>query len=230
MLATKWDQPEFPEWREEFVDKILTDSPWARPITVPFLFSSSARAPLTASRFAQIGEPLGLPKGWPGDRQPQPAETTRVDERAAPPARTEIYLTARWASAEPVRRAMALHRFGRRGLASPKAVALLEGNAKEYSLELAGFPAGMIPQGTKRFEAQLLASAVITWKGGNAIRAIAAEVPEHGNHLMATLSFPRSEQLSVADGSIEIFAQAGTMEVRQKFKLREMIYRGRLEL
>ena len=79
-------------------------------------------------------------------------------------------------------------------------------------------------------EAELAESATVTVKGRKAVRATSASVPEHGNHLMATLRFPRTENLSADDGLIEVYARAGAIEMVQRFKLREMIYRGRLEL
>lgn len=232
LVARNWDRATFPEWSGDYIDKLLTDSPWARPLTLPFRFSAPAKRPFVVSEFDQIGEPLGLPKGWPsGGSSPATGNRSpRIDGGSAPPVQTEIYLTTRWASALPMRQAMALHQFGRSGLNSAKAAELLQGNPNEYVLEVAGFPTGMVPQGVRRFEAELLASATLLVKGRKSLRATAASVPEHGNHLIATLRFPRFENLSENDGLIELAAQAGPMDLHQKYKLREMNYKGRLEL
>jgi len=231
LTARNWERAAFPEWSDEHVDKLLTDSPWARPMTLPFRFSAPARRPNAVSGFAQIGEPLGLPKGWPGSSTPGAGNRApRIDDGNAPPVQTEIYLTTRWSSALPMRQAMALHQFGRAGLNGAKAAELLQDNTAEYVLDVAGFPAGMVPQGARRFEAELLASATLLVKGRTTLRATAASVPEHGAHLIATLRFPRFDALSDGDGWIELAAQAGPMDLRQKFKLRDMNYRGRLEL
>ena len=45
-------------------------------------------------------------------------------------------------------------------------------------IEVAGFPVGMVPQGVKRFEAELLQSATLKVKGRGALRATAVSVPE----------------------------------------------------
>ena len=230
LAARNWDRAVFPEWSEEHVDKLLTDSPWARPSTLPFRFSAPARRPFGVSEFAQIGEPLGLPKGWPSGSTTPANRTPRIDEGNAPPVQTEIYLTTRWSSALPMRQALALHQFGRAGLHSARAVELLRGTDAEYVLDVAGFPAGMVPQGARRFEAELLESATLLVKGRKALRATAASVPEHGSHLIATLRFPRFDNLFDGDGLIEFAALAGPMDIRQKFKLKDMSYKGRLEL
>lgn len=236
LAARNWDREAFPDWSAEYVDKVLTDSPWARPLTVPFRFSAPARRPLVATGFAQIGEPLGFPKGWPGGNTgASPTRTPRIDDGNAPPVQTEIYLTTRWASALPVRRAMALLQFGRGGLSSPQAEALLRGGEAEHVIEIAGFPAGMVPQGVRRLEAELLASATLAVKGRKPVQASAVSVPEHGNHLIATIRFPRMENLLDDGGFIALSAAAGPpgisqMDIRQRFKLRDMYYKGRLEL
>jgi len=225
-----WERGSFPDWPAEHVDRILTDSPWARPLTLPYRLSLPAvRRAVPASEFAQIGEPLGLPKGWPGTGTPT-GRGARVEDMAAPPVLTEIYLTARWASALPVRQAMALFQYGRGGLDSAKAMEMLRDPGGEYVVELAGFPATAIVQGARRFEAELLESASLYVKGRKAVRATSSSVPEHGNYLIATLRFPRMADLAAEEGQIVIAASAGPMEIEQKFKLREMAYRGRLEL
>lgn len=229
--ARNWDRA-FPDWTDSFVDKMLTDSPWARSMTLPFRFSAPPRKTFAANSFDQIGEPLGLPKGWPGSttRRGSSNPLPRVDDGNAPPVQTEIYLTSRWATALPVRQALVLHQYGKAGLQSPAAEALLRGDEKEYVFEVAGFPVGMVPQGVRRFEAELLQTARLSIKGRKPLAAAAASVPEHGTHLMATLRFPRFENLSGGDGLIEFSAQAGPMDIHQKFKLHDMNYQGRLEL
>lgn len=227
LAARNWDRAAFPEWSDAYIDKLLTDSPWARPLTLPFRFSAPPPAQVSGSPFAQTGSGpfgLGIPPGpgLPPGRRPADGN--------APPVLTEIYLTTRWSSALPVRQALALAQFGRAGLAQPKAEELLRGDAAEYVVDVAGFPAGMVGQGVRRFEAELASTATIYVKGRPAVKASSASVPEHGNHLIATLRFPRLENLSAEDGVIEFAAQVGPMDIRQKFKLHEMQYKGRLEL
>lgn len=232
LAARNWERTAFPEWNGDYVDKLLTDSPWAHPSTVPFHFSAPARRNFVPNSFDQIGEPLGLPKGWPGSTSPgtNRGQTPRIDDGNAPPVLTEIYLTTRWASALPVRQAMALLQFGRAGLQSDKAQELLKQDPAEYVLEVAGFPVGMVPQGVRRFEAELLESASLSVKGRKAVFATASSVPEHGNHLIATLRFPVFENLSDSEGFIEFAAKSGPISLHERFKLKDMNYKGQLEL
>lgn len=231
LAARDWDRRAFPDWDAAHIDRILTDSPWARPLTVPFRFQAPVRSHEFASNFDQIGEPLGFPPGWGGNRAPT-ARSSGPSNLPAPPVLTEIYLTARFASALPVRQALALHLHGKEGVAAGRAREILqpEKAAEEIVVELAGFPVAMATRGVRRLEAELLESAQITVKGHQPIRAVASSIPEHGEHLMATLRFPRKLALTGEEGTLEFWATSGPIEIQPRFKLRDMEYRGRLEL
>lgn len=240
MYARNWERPVFPEWSSEFVDKVLTDSPWSQEYTAKFKYS--APAPLIEpSAFAQIEFPGGLPGGLPRTTGRTPSSTRlpfptgggngpRVDDGSNHPVQTEAYLVIRWASALPVRQANALAQFGRHGLEHPKAAEILRGSENDYIIEVAGLPTGMVPQGARRLEARLQENATIQVKGRKHHVADSVSVPEHGTHLMATIRFKRYEDLQDTEGFIEFFAQAGPMQITQKFRLRDMYFRGNLEL
>jgi hypothetical protein len=186
----------FPNWSQDYTDRILTDSPWAKEKSLGFQLSSA------------LGNQSGGPSG----------------------ARAEIYLTTRWASALPVRQAFALQQFGADGLQDEKAIELLNRNEEEYVIEIAGFPTTIIRQGARRFEAELAKSATLSLVGRRSISPASVHVPEHGMHLMATLRFPRFENLTAKDGEITVYAESGALEIEQRFRLKDMTYEGRLEL
>jgi hypothetical protein len=224
-LSKSWDEHAFPAWTPEFVDRMLTDSPWAKPGTLSFELEP---VELQSQKYAQIGLPGGI--ALPGARMPgigrpgTPQPTTRL------PVRTEIYLTTRWSTALPVRRALALQEFGAEGLQNEKAIELLSTQPSEYVVEVAGFPANVVRQGAKRFEAELQETARLIVSGRRPIAATSSHVPDYGNHLVATLRFPRFEGLTLKDGSIEIIATSRRMNIRERFRLKDMVYDGNLEL
>ena len=146
-------------------------------------------------------------------------------------ARAEIFLTTRWASALPIRRAMALAQFGEAGLQDERAVDLLSRSEPEYVIEVAGFPTTLIHQGAEKFEAELLKSTRLYTPTSRPVPPSSVTVPPHGMHLMATLRFPRFEGLDTKDGWIELaMAQPGAFKFQERFKLKDMVYEGRLEL
>ena len=223
-----WEQPEYPNWSREFVDQVLTDSPWARPLTAPFVLPHSA--PFTTS-FSQIGLPggIGLPRipgvGLPGGsnrRFPVPGGSggSRGDGRTSGGVKTEAYLTIRWSSALPVRQALALAE--RSPEVSPP--------SKEYLIHIAGIPTVLATQDTSAIEKKLLKTATLSVKGRRSLRPTFVEVPEQGTHLMADIRIPRFDGLASSEGVVEFTAEAGPIKIQQQFKLKPMVYRGNLEL
>jgi hypothetical protein len=194
---------------------MLTDSPWARPVTVAFNLESGLHST------ADVTRPGFLP------RVGRPAATPPVRGTGA---RAEIFLTTRWASALPIRQAFAIQQFGRGGLDSPEALELLRREEKEYVLEVAGFPTTLFKKGSGALEDALLRSARLSITGRPAVAPASVTVPEYGMHLMATLRFPRFENLQVTDGSLTLTASPSTMSIEQGFRLKSMVYQSRLEL
>jgi len=228
VMARRWDRASFPDWSPEHVDRILTNSPWAKSVTVPFRFSMPPRA-TSPSGFWQIGErgSIGLPPGWGKTAPSSSGRSTPTVTEA--PAHTEAYLTIRWASALPVRQAMALREFGKHGLDDPRAQALLREDPAEHVIEIAGFPTTMMTQGARRMEAELAASTEILFKGRKPLRPASVSVSEHGMHLMATLRYSRLVEIG-EDGLLLVSGKTGPMEFSQKFLVREMVYSGKIAI
>ncbi|MBS1828395.1 MAG: hypothetical protein JST93_24020 [Acidobacteria bacterium] len=220
-----WEQPEYPNWSREFVDKMLTDSPWARPLTAPFVLPHSA--PFTSS-FSQIGLPggIGLPRipgvGLPGGtnrRYPGGTGGGR-DGRTSSGVKTEAYLTIRWSSALPIRQALSLEE--RTNEVAPP--------SKDYLINIAGIPTVLATQDTSAIEKKLMKTATLSIKGRRSLHAAFVEVPEHGTHLMAAIRIPRFDGLAASEGVIEFTAEAGPIKIQTQFKLKPMLYHGNLEL
>jgi hypothetical protein len=143
--------------------------------------------------------------------------------------KSELYLTVRWASALPVRRANAIAL----GLESRAGKLMLASEPKEYVIEIAGFPAGALkPGGPAGLEKELLATATVRPGKRAPLQAVSVTVPEFGSHLMAELRFKRSPAITPADEQVEFTASVlgGRVKIQAKFALKPMVYEGKLEL
>jgi hypothetical protein len=231
-MARSWDGKAFPNWTPEFVDRLLTNSPWAKPVTVPLIkrYSNSAE-----SQFAQVELPRGsgLPpvkpgSGWPGGSGG--SRGPRIESgpgTGTPEVRTEAYLTIRWSSALPIRQALALSVPGRD---RQEAVALVAPAERDHVIDVFGFPAILLHRDVKQLEKDLAKTAKLLVKGRSAVSASSVRVPEHGMHLSATLRFPGFDNLRGSEGTVQFFAEAMSMKIVQDFKLNTMTYEGTLEL
>ena len=234
-FSRSWEQ-RFPDWNRADIDRILTDSPWARQFTASFRLTPLPDRQAQENEFSQIGLPggIGFPRipgtSWPGSRDPRTIPGTSAP-RGDGSVKAEAYLTVRWASALPVRQAMALLECGADGLESKRAKELLQPSESEYVIEIAGIPTTLVRQGVRRLEAELAKTARLFVDGRKPVPPSAVSVPEHGMHLMATLRFPRLNGLSTTkDSAVELYAEGALLKIEQRFKLKSMTYNGRLEL
>lgn len=147
-----------------------------------------------------------------------------------PPTRTEVYLVVRWKSALPVRQALALAEFGRKQLDDPRAVELLNREPANLELQIAGFPALLFTDRATALESQLRQSARISIPGRPPVPPDSVAVPPQGNHLMAELSFSRFATLTPADKSIRLSFTVDGARIEHDFKLKDILYQGRLEV
>jgi hypothetical protein len=97
-------------------------------------------------------------------------------------------------------------------------------------IEIAGFPTTVVRGNAERFAKDLQDSARLSVQGRKPLSATSSNMPEPGMHLMGTLTFPRFEDLDPKEGTIEFTATARGIKLQQRFKLKEMIYNGNLEL
>lgn len=144
----------------------------------------------------------------------------------SPALRVGVDLTIRWASALPVRRAMALQEFGRAGLDQPRAVELLSAEPDHYAIELAGLPQMLVSPVLERD----LRNARLVVPNRAPLAPLSVDVPSIGAQVNVTLRFARVDDIDPEAGRIELHVQAGTLHIEERFKLRPMVYDGRLAL
>ena len=224
VLAGRWETARFPEWSESFIDRLVTNSPWARPWKGTAVRQESTRRIL--SSWSQVG--IGLPGQIPGVRWPRSPGQGRVppQQQPDPVIRVAVDLTIRWASALPIRQAIALQQFGRAGLGDPRAIEMIGIEPEHFIIELAGFPRILL---NEQFERDLRKARLVV-PGRRPTTPLSVTVPGIGTHLTASLRFTRANGLQPEGTHIGLQIETGTLRVDEEFKLRSMIYNGHLEL
>src|SRR5206468_3374676 len=116
--------------------------------------------------------------------------------------------------------------FGRDGLTEERARAILSEQPSVYVIELAG-----IPQTLVRPDVELqLRKAQLTIRGTRPITPLSVELPTMGSVVTARMTFARSRNVSAEAGTAVVSASICDLRIQQDFKLRSMVYEGRLEL
>ncbi len=220
-----WKKAPFPDWSNDAVIDLVTDSPWAKPETVklnwykqerrpfnPMEVPGVNRSPTAQPGMIQGGSPLG------GIGAPKPKFPSDAD------------LLIRWASALPIRQAKALYRQRDEKLSAGKAIDLIAARGGGYVLEIHGVPAEVAHQGPETV-ADLARQAISLKTGsGRRLTPIKAEAKVNALTLTIFVTFSDSEPLKVSDGEVEVGGDMQIFKFQKRFPLKPMVYNGHLEI
>lgn len=224
LAADFWEKKAPEDWSSEEVETVLTDSPWAQAVSISFIGDTSQ--PIG-------GSSRGGGIGFPGSRSPRSGPTTRTGQPdggwggrfAAVGAESRAFregdAVVRWSSALPIRQA--LERAGAADSA-PRPELLDD----YYVVSLSRVPPGMARLVDE--PEQLRAAARLTPKDRPAVRAERIEIRPQPGTPGVDFCFPRSAGLTADDHQVAFELVAEDYELKVKFKPRDMVYRGRLEL
>ncbi len=237
--ADFWQKKKFVEWDDKEVAKILTDSPWAKSFTVYLKgFGGGGRG----------GGGMGGGMGGGGGRGGGGrggggrgggggmggADTGGDigggggDMGGGVSSGTEVLV--RWHTALPVKEAVARTRYGAEAGTSKEAAQSLGRQEQVYVVGIVGIPARAItlkPDDLKEH-------AELRVKGQPPIQPVQVQTEPQRATTVLYLVFPKvqqgARQITLADDEVEIFLQLEAGKISKKFKLKDMVYNGKLEL
>lgn len=213
--ADFWHKKRFTEWTPDEIRKLLSDSPWARPVLLPVetidrTSLEQVRSACSSCEVKSGGAPV-MAAGMP--------------ELAGP-----LRALVRWHSALPVKQALMRAKFGDEVATSREAAEFLARSETAYVVGVSGLPAHLAPAEA----AQLRANAFLRRKGRPLLPAVDAQVASGESSVYLLLFFPRSQDgsaaITPADGQVELQLQLGLLNLRRSFKLKDMVFEGKLEL
>jgi hypothetical protein len=232
-----WQEKEFSQWNDGDVQKMLAKSPWAKSV-VPEMAGARGGMPPSMGRG---GAAMGGGASDPADEELSSrgrrgsgggaAGGAMMSAPSLPP------VTVRWESAEPVRNAEGRTKFPPEVLAEINRVA-----AQYYILSLTGVqnrpsrrggPGGPEAQANSEqgaAAAPQFRSISIQRKGKDPVmpeKALSVSTPDGPVVIML---FNRKDEITNADNEVTFEANTGMMSIKTKFKLKDMNYRGKLEL
>lgn len=214
-----WEEKDFTKWSEKDVKKILSSSPWALPVRVSlphaipsFDAPGNERGGGAGQQGGSSGGPIGPGGGMLGSGG-------RADQ--VPPS---LEVTVSWVSALPIKQAMARRRFGDEISMNPQAKALVERVEDHYVAAVAGLTRRMIQQAQDPLMSELRCGEK------ERLRPVKVEVQELGQSGVVYLLFQRSREIKLEDKQIEIFMNLGDVKITRRFKLKDMVFSGRLEI
>jgi hypothetical protein len=197
-----WNEKRPEDWTSEEIALLLNKSPWAKPAAVSYYGGQNG--------------PLNNNPGNSGNQRARRNASSGTSPSAASPA--EWNAIVRWESALPVREAI-------KASNSPEV-------EKFYILNMVGdVPSiGATPDEAARFEA-LKQVTRLEHKGDAILLSRVAVAPKTALSLSGTLFyFSRDLALRVEDRQATFSTKLGPIDVKCRFTLRDMMYRGKLEL
>ena len=207
VAAEFWDTKPFREWSDKEARKLLEDSPWAALIAVPL----PNRGPVPTPDSAGGGRGGGGRGGGGAE--------------GFGPAPVRVRLTISWRSALPLKQAAARQQAGNGGTIPPDMEAALAREDELYVVAIQGLP----PQYTQSGPASTI-DAFLHRNGKPDIPAArGAAQPARGGAVLF-VGFPRTDPITLADGDVEVDVKIGALGIKKKFKLKDMLFHGRLEL
>ncbi len=224
-----WKAGDPQQWTAQDAERVLTQSPWAQSAGASFALAGDSDPP--------PGPSIGAPQA--GMASPHGATDGRWDggvgraDRNGPPT---LYVTVRWDSALPVRQAAE-----RNHAANHYAPEQLR---KDYILTVIGLvPGGRYGRpelNTRSGESatdvrnpEEMLEGVMRYsrlfpRGKSAIRPEDAKLDSATGDLH--LFFPRSEKIALSDKEVTFEMRFGSLSVLKRFRLKDMVYQGQLEL
>ena len=228
-----WKQKESEDWSPDEIIQMLNKSPWARGVEVSLGGIRFRHGPGGFGGGGSGGGPDGMgrfPGGARGQRRPR---------RARPP----LKLIIRWYSALPIKQALTKAKSGPEATALPPE--FLKHDDSHFVVGVSGFPARMFrfrsdrPRGGSE---HLLSESLLKVRDQAPISArlikiskdraleLDARTGQAGVELF--VHFPRPEEPAIdpENRDIEFVMKLGNLSIKRKFKLKDMIYKGQLEL
>lgn len=217
-----WEDKDFTAWSDKEVGKMLTNSPWSHKVVIltPDLTLAGRVGGLTGGVVGN-GSRAGRTAGG-GGVGGDGAGNLGGGSFLGSPQRTP--LVVRWASARPVRQALARADPDKDAAATD--LRRLEEPEAFYRVAVVGLLFGQAVGSAS----ELQDATLLKRKGGAPIEPADVTFSYEGDLLTIEFSFPRTDAITLDDREVEFFTRLGTSELRTKFKLKDLVIGNQLLL
>ena len=213
-----WDKKAYTQWSDEELRKIITNSPWAKDVTISAPQSALGGPPRGATPSADVE--TGGGGGGRGRRGGGGGGGGGGGDAL-------ITLNISWRSALPLKQALVKSRQVAGVAIPPELQQALTREEPNYIIVLSGLPARMA-QSVQNPE--LLKQSVLRRGKKQPIGLAGVEFQPRTQSVDVIFAFPRTDRITADDKEIEVFLKLGQLEVKRKFSLKDMVFKTKLEL
>jgi hypothetical protein len=226
--ADFWTAKPFTEWNEKEVQKMLSSSPWTGTVSI----AGSAGGPgIAESGGATRGGRGGGGGGNRGGSTPSgDGANADPNDSASSFGGGVMTVTLYWQTALPIRQALVKRQYGAEAGTSPEAKAKLERVDQVYVLALMGMPGSTLGSTQGEKKAALLESTTLTVYGKPPVKPTDVQVAAGRGTANVYFVFPKTTSITADDKEMEFVSKFGVAAVKHKFKLKDMVFNGKLEM
>jgi hypothetical protein len=229
-----WVKKPFTEWSVKDAAKLLQNSPWAHEVSVggamPMEGGSGGGGRRGGGGMGGNNDMGGMATGGTdsGGRRGGGGGPGYPSEAGGPGGVSSMMVRVRWQSALPVRQAIVLTQLGPEKVDSDQAKKFLSQVSNEYVVAVVGLPAGLDRVPDEQLN-ELAKSTTLQRKDKDPIAAGAVQkIP--GERGSLAFFFPKTSAITLEDKEVEFVSKLVRIEVRRKFKLKDMMVADKLEL
>ncbi|HLJ15735.1 MAG TPA: hypothetical protein VKV15_14650 [Bryobacteraceae bacterium] len=245
--ADVWKTKDPSIWTSEDIQKVLTDSPWAKTVNVKMEASGQGGGMGRGGGGGWGGGGMGMPRiggmGMPGGGMGGGRRGGRMPQQS-------VTATIRWDSATPIKEALLKSKPASEQKASSEdAAKTSDPSLKNYVITVIGLRTGMrqYSRGTSDTGAgsddsrqrkrdpeavreELMESTRLTPKGKRAILPNDVKIDTEESSREIHFFFPREAAIDRDDKEVTFETQLGRMKLEKKFTLKDMVFQGKLAL
>jgi hypothetical protein len=240
--ADFWVSKPYTDWTSKELQKMMNDSPWSHRVDVEL----SVRMPNISAQSEGGGGRKGKGGGGGEIATADGGQGAGADLNGprgggagagAPdgPVTQTMPIMLVWQSALPVKQALAKAKFGSEAATSADAKAYLDREEQYIILNVGGLPGYAAQSAEGEAKAALLKLTAINVKGKDSLHAVEVQFSKRERVVDAVFFFPRPMPGSSAaytpdDKELEFATKFEKLAVKYRFKLKDMVYHGKLEL
>ncbi len=204
--ADFWTAKPYTDWNDKEVTQVYSNSPWAKQLIATVSMAADDSA--SKSRGGKGGNRGGDSQGG--------QEST-------------VLFTIRWQSALPIKQALMKKKYGPEAATSADVKKILESSEPVYVVVLSGLRLDHTASALDQTKRELLSGTRLVIKGKEPIKPVDFRLA--GDVISdAVFAFPKTIPIVEDDKEVEFQCMLTTGTIRQKFRLKDMLFNGKLEL
>jgi hypothetical protein len=228
--ADFWESKPFTDWSDKELRRVETNSPWARQTNTLMTNARPNLPPADApvSGFPNVDGPLSRDPnvgrvGGPGAAPAIIAPDSPIEQG--------LPVMIRWQTALPLRQAQMRGKYGKEAATAPGAKRILDQDPTVYVISVTGIPDSLVMLGgAETAKHSIQDQTTLTARGKLALHPSAVEFVSAGGSVDILLAFPKTSPFTLADQEIDFASHIGTADVKYRFRLKDMVVHGKLEL